>query len=116
MRDRKAVARYAGLTGSPDESGAKRREQGSCPRLWCKSGSMWRSPAGFGRFSQAATAGSLTIGSSLNGAMVPPMRAPAREAGSPNPWPALHPKIPLRPKSWTFSAARGPIVVMACIV
>jgi transposase len=29
MRDRKAVARYAGLTGSPDESGAKRREQGS---------------------------------------------------------------------------------------
>src|SRR3984893_12541809 len=28
MRDRKAVARYAGLTGSPDESGAKWREQG----------------------------------------------------------------------------------------
>ena len=28
MRDRKAVARYAGLTGSPDEGGAKRREQG----------------------------------------------------------------------------------------
>ena len=28
LRDRKAVARYAGLTGSPDESGAKRREQG----------------------------------------------------------------------------------------
>src|ERR1700732_1569162 len=28
MRDRKAMARYAGLTGSPDESGAKRREQG----------------------------------------------------------------------------------------
>ena len=27
-RDRKAVARYAGLTGAPDESGAKRREQG----------------------------------------------------------------------------------------
>jgi transposase len=26
MRDRRAVARYAGLTGSPDESGAKRRE------------------------------------------------------------------------------------------
>ena len=25
MRDRKAVARYAGLTGSPDESGARRR-------------------------------------------------------------------------------------------
>src|SRR6201984_1625304 len=28
MRDRKAVARYAGLTGSPDESGAKRRDKG----------------------------------------------------------------------------------------
>src|SRR5690242_21917464 len=28
MRDRRAVARYAGLTGSPDESGARRREQG----------------------------------------------------------------------------------------
>src|SRR5205814_9051923 len=28
MRDRKAVARYAGLTGSPDKSGARRREQG----------------------------------------------------------------------------------------
>ena len=27
-RGRKAVARYAGLTGSPDESGARRREQG----------------------------------------------------------------------------------------
>ena len=28
MRDQKALVRYAGLTGSPDESGAKRREQG----------------------------------------------------------------------------------------
>ncbi|HTU06024.1 MAG TPA: IS110 family transposase [Trebonia sp.] len=28
LRDRRAVARYAGLTGSPDESGEKRREQG----------------------------------------------------------------------------------------
>jgi len=28
MRDRKAVARFAGLTGAPGESGAKRREQG----------------------------------------------------------------------------------------
>jgi transposase len=28
LRDRKAVARYSGLTGSPDESGAKRREKG----------------------------------------------------------------------------------------
>src|SRR5258707_6971941 len=28
IRDRRAVARYAGLTGSPDESGRKRREKG----------------------------------------------------------------------------------------
>jgi transposase len=27
-RDRKALARYAGLTGSPDESGQRRREKG----------------------------------------------------------------------------------------
>jgi transposase len=28
LRDRKAVARYAGVTGAPDESGSKRREKG----------------------------------------------------------------------------------------
>jgi transposase len=28
LRDRRAVARYAGLTGSPDESGSKRYEKG----------------------------------------------------------------------------------------
>jgi transposase len=28
LRDRKALARYAGLTGSPDESGTRRREKG----------------------------------------------------------------------------------------
>jgi transposase len=28
LRDQRAVARYAGLTGSPDESGSKRRERG----------------------------------------------------------------------------------------
>jgi transposase len=28
LRDRKAVAPYAGMTGSPDESGARRREKG----------------------------------------------------------------------------------------
>ena len=28
LRDRRAVARYAGLTGSPDESGNRRREKG----------------------------------------------------------------------------------------
>ena len=29
LRDRRAVARYAGLTGSPDESGSRSREKGS---------------------------------------------------------------------------------------
>ena len=28
LRDRRAVGRYAGLTGSPDESGSRRREKG----------------------------------------------------------------------------------------
>jgi transposase len=28
LRDQRAVARYAGLTGSPDESGARRRKKG----------------------------------------------------------------------------------------
>ena len=28
LRDERAVARYAGITGSPDESGSKRRERG----------------------------------------------------------------------------------------
>ena len=28
LRDRRALARYAGATGSPDESGSKRREKG----------------------------------------------------------------------------------------
>jgi transposase len=28
LRDRRAVARYGGMTGSPDESGARRREKG----------------------------------------------------------------------------------------
>ena len=28
LRDRRALARYAGLTGSPNESGSKRREKG----------------------------------------------------------------------------------------
>lgn len=28
LRDRRAVARYAGLTGAPDESGKRRRQKG----------------------------------------------------------------------------------------
>jgi len=28
LRDQRAIARYAGLTGSPDESGRRRREKG----------------------------------------------------------------------------------------
>ena len=35
LRDRKALARYAGLTGSPDESGAKRRERRPCQGGQC---------------------------------------------------------------------------------
>jgi len=31
LRDRRAVARYGGLTGTPDESGARRREKGLAP-------------------------------------------------------------------------------------
>ena len=42
LRDRRAVARYAGLTGAPDESGARRREKrprpgrqrAGAPRVW----------------------------------------------------------------------------------
>src|SRR5437899_6385259 len=43
-RDRKAVARYAGLTGSPDESGRRRRERGLAragnARVRCGSNSL----------------------------------------------------------------------------
>jgi hypothetical protein len=50
--------------------GEETQEAGSCPRWWCKSaGSLWVS-GGFGRLCHAATAGSLTKGSSLKGAMV----------------------------------------------
>jgi transposase len=35
LRDRKAVARYAGLTGAPDESGQKRLERGTCQGRQC---------------------------------------------------------------------------------
>jgi hypothetical protein len=43
--------------------------QGSCPRAWCN----WRRVTAFtgkGRADQLAIAGRLTVGSSLNGAMV----------------------------------------------
>ena len=42
----------------------------SCPKGWCKSGGVFALSGGFCRFHQAATAGSLKIGSSLNGAIV----------------------------------------------
>ncbi len=39
LRDRRAVARYAGLTGTPEESGSKRRDRGigkaGNPRVRC---------------------------------------------------------------------------------
>jgi hypothetical protein len=43
---------------------------GSCPLPWCRSGDGFALAGWFGRQYQAATAGSLTMGSSLNGAIV----------------------------------------------
>ena len=40
LRDRQALARYAGLTGSPDESGSRRRE------IWQRSSAAWHDPIG----------------------------------------------------------------------
>jgi transposase len=70
LRDRKAVARYAGLTGAPDESGKKRRERGlaksgnaacavGCSRSpgasWCtKRTACW--PSGIGHERQTLAA------------------------------------------------------------
>ena len=45
LRDRKAVARYGGLTGSPDESGARRREKGLA-RAGNRPGAPRHDPAG----------------------------------------------------------------------
>ena|SRR5438105_8170897 len=42
----------------------------SCPREWCKSGVGFALCGGFSRCCQAAAAGSLKSGSSLNGAIV----------------------------------------------
>ena len=44
LRDRRAVARYAGLTGAPDESGSKRREKGLSKGAQCPRAS-WHDPA-----------------------------------------------------------------------
>ncbi|MER8478659.1 transposase [Mesorhizobium sp. M1163] len=44
LRDRRAVARYAGLTGAPDESGQCRREKGRA-RAEC-SRPLWHHPVG----------------------------------------------------------------------
>jgi hypothetical protein len=49
--------------------GSLGEEKRSCPRAWCRSGVV-RTLRRFGRCRQAATAGSLKIGSSLNGAIV----------------------------------------------
>src|ERR1700730_9263197 len=54
------------LVCSSNSLGAMR----SCPKGWCKSGGVYALSGEFCRFHQAATAGSLKIGSSLNGAMV----------------------------------------------
>src|SRR5580704_19276406 len=47
-----------------------RKLRGSCPSAWCRSAGSPQVSGGSGRLCQAATAGSLTKGSSLNGAMV----------------------------------------------
>lgn len=44
LRDQRAVARYAGLTGSPDESGSRRREKGLAKGRECTR-SSWHDPA-----------------------------------------------------------------------
>ena len=46
LRDRRAVARYAGLTGSPDESGKKRRERDSPKPVTLASGAGWSNSLG----------------------------------------------------------------------
>ena len=48
---------------------AARRRSGSCPEEWCNCGEV-TAIAGVGRTGQLARAGRLTMGSSLNGAMV----------------------------------------------
>ena len=51
--------------------GWPRQYRRSCPREWCKSGGGFALSGRAGRYGQAAaTAGSLTRGSSLKGAMV----------------------------------------------
>ena len=45
MRDRRAVARYAGLTGSPDESGRETPRERAGP-FWQRSGSTRHDPIG----------------------------------------------------------------------
>jgi transposase len=45
-------------------------DRGSCPVAWCRIGYIIALSGKVGRFCQAATAGSLTMGSSLNPAMV----------------------------------------------
>jgi transposase len=36
LRDHRTVARYAGLTGSPDESGSRREKKASPKRVWLR--------------------------------------------------------------------------------
>ena len=54
----------------PVHRGLRNDRPRSCPKGWCKSGGVFALSGGFRRFDQAATAGSLKIGSSLNGAMI----------------------------------------------
>jgi plasmid stabilization system protein ParE len=64
----KEAERRAWATVNKETGGGKK--SGSCPMAWCRSAGSLRVSGGSGRFCQAATAGSLTKGSSLNGALV----------------------------------------------
>ncbi len=69
------IAKTLGYDITEAESGrvvvtAEPKDIRSCPTEWCKSAGSLQVSGGSGRFCQAATAGSLTKGSSLKGAMV----------------------------------------------
>jgi hypothetical protein len=58
------------------------RSRRSCPRAWCKSDAGFALSGRAGRCRQAATAGSLTMGSSLNGAIVSSVMYRARRTAT----------------------------------
>ena len=53
-RGQRALARYGGLIGTPDESGSKRREKGSLARAMHGCGAAWPNWPGAGSCSRTA--------------------------------------------------------------